>query len=632
MASVDVKSEDKTEKMINTVDGLESSNTNLANEKTAKVDDQVQTENVKQEIGSPSKINKGHCDTPNTNAQEPKTNKDEISGQTMAGLTMPGQAMPDQTMPAQTMADQTIPSSCQIHVPVLNHTMPGQAMSGVTLPSQTMAGMTMAGQTTLGYNDTAGVNSLWQQGMFMPPGMMPVPQMPPPPPGMFPPMNPWMQYYGMPYMMPPYYSNCPPGFGMNNQWQLGSNQWQPGNNQWQPDSNQWQPGNNQWQPGSNQWQPGNNQMQPGNNQWQPSNNLWQPGNNQGQPSNNNGQPGNDQCNQYYGYQQQQPWNQGNQQGIQQQESNHGEQQGGHIKQQDKPQGDRQQQQSNPDNQQRDHQQQQGPPIPPPRRRNNLKTTDNLPKGLRYDGTENWFGFKTKFTRYMEVKNWTHAESRDYLCWTLEGKASEYYATLITRNENIGFLDVLSKLEKRFGGVPLPDTAQMQLANSRQKPEESIEDWADRVVQLSVYAFQDLPEEYMYRQAINRICHGCLDKEAGQYAVNMNLDSVELAVDKIKNYQFNHQVIYGHDNQEVREGHVPTNSPVRSDSDDTERRPRVKTKLIRSSGTQKGQGNQDGIQLIELTRQMANIKDDMKELLRYLENLQSGREKGLGQQA
>ena len=460
MAPVEVKYEDKTEQMINMVDSLESSKTNVANDKTAKVDDQVQKENLKQEIGSPSKITTGHCDTPNTNTQEPNKNKDQISGQTMAGqtmpghtvvgLTMPGQAMPDQTMPAQVMQDQTmpgqtIPNSCQIHVPVMNHTMPGQTMSGVTFPSQTMAGMTMAGQTTLGYNDAAGVNSLWQQGMFMPPGMMQVPQMPPRPPGMFPPMNPWMQYYGMPYMMPPYYSNCPPGFGMNNQWQ---------------------PGSNQWQPGSNQWQPGNN--------------LWQPGNNQGQPSNNNWQPGNDQCNQYYGYQQQpgnaqqgyqqqQPWNQGNQQGIQQQESNHGEQQGGHIKQQDNPQGDQQQQQSNPDNQQRDHQQQQGPPIPPARRRNNHKTTDNLPKGLRYDGTENWLGFKTKFTRYREVKNWTHAESRDYLSWTLEGKASEYYATLVTRNEDIGFLDLLSKLEKRFGGVPSPDTAQMQLANSKQKP-------------------------------------------------------------------------------------------------------------------------------------------------------------------
>ena len=37
MASVEVKSEDKTEKMINTVDGLESFKTNVVNDKTAKV-------------------------------------------------------------------------------------------------------------------------------------------------------------------------------------------------------------------------------------------------------------------------------------------------------------------------------------------------------------------------------------------------------------------------------------------------------------------------------------------------------------------------------------------------------------------------------------------------------------------
>ena len=469
-----------------------------------------------------------------------------------------------------------------------------------------MAGMTMAGQTTLGYIDAAGVNNQWQQGMFMPPGMMQVPQMPPPPPGMFPPMNPWMPYYGMPYMMSPYYSNCPPGFSMNNQWQPGSNQWQPGINQWQPGNNQWQPGNNQWQPGNNQWQPGNNQwqqgsnkcqpnnnnLQPGNNQCQPNNNNLQPGNNQCQPTNNNWQPGNNPNNQYYGYQQQPgstqqgyqvPCNQGNKPDYQQQQQhNHGNQQG-HQQQQENPQ----------DNQQ------QGQPIPPPRRRNNRQTTDNLPKGLRYDGTENWLGFKTKFTRHMEVKNWTNEESKDYLSLSLEGKASEYYATLVTRNEDIGFPDVLSKLEKRFGGVPLPDTAQTQLANSRQQPEESIEDWADRVVQLSVHAFPDLPEDYMYQQAVRRICHGCTDEEAAEYAVNMDLNSVQLVVDKIKSYQFNHQLIFDQGEQEMQEGQEPTDS---SDSDDTERRPRVKVKLIRSSRTQNGQGHQDDVQLMELTRQ------------------------------
>jgi hypothetical protein len=53
----------------------------------------------------------------------------------------------------------------------------------------------------------------------------------------------------------------------------------------------------------------------------------------------------------------------------------------------------------------------------------------------------------------------------------------------------------------FGGVPLLDTAQIQLANSKQKPEESIEDRADRVMQLSAWTFHELPEEYMYQQAV-----------------------------------------------------------------------------------------------------------------------------------
>ena len=59
---------------------------------------------------------------------------------------------------------------------------------------------------------------------------------------------------------------------------------------------------------------------------------------------------------------------------------------------------------------------------------------------------------------------------------------------------------------------------VQLANSKQKPEESIEDWADRVMQLSVRVFPDLREEYMYQQAVKRICHRCNDKSAGQYVV------------------------------------------------------------------------------------------------------------------
>ena len=69
------------------------------------------------------------------------------------------------------------------------------------------------------------------------------------------------------------------------------------------------------------------------------------------------------------------------------------------------------------------------------------------------------------------------------------------------------------------------------------------------------AFPELPEEYMYQQAVRRICHGCIDKEAGQYMVNLNLDSFEQVIDKIKSFQFNHQSIYDKPKKEVRKIYI-----------------------------------------------------------------------------
>jgi hypothetical protein len=74
-------------------------------------------------------------------------------------------------------------------------------------------------------------------------------------------------------------------------------------------------------------------------------------------------------------------------------------------------------------------------------------------------------------------------------------------------------------------------------------EEKIEDWADCVQQLAVQAFPDLPEQHMIKQVIKRLCHGCVDWEAGQHAVNLNFTSIGMVIDKIKSYQFNLKSIY-----------------------------------------------------------------------------------------
>ena len=89
------------------------------------------------------------------------------------------------------------------------------------------------------------------------------------------------------------------------------------------------------------------------------------------------------------------------------------------------------------------------------------------------------------------------------------------------------------MDKRFGVKEIPETAQVKLATMKQQLDESIEDWADRVLQLTIHAFQNLPDDFMYSQSIQRICVECIDREAGQFAANLHLTTIKDVIDKLK---------------------------------------------------------------------------------------------------
>ena len=74
---------------------------------------------------------------------------------------------------------------------------------------------------------------------------------------------------------------------------------------------------------------------------------------------------------------------------------------------------------------------------------------SLPMSLKFDGKSNWKAFYATFSHYAEVSEWTEGEYRDQLCWCLDGKASEYYALLVERNQDMAYMDLIRKLEKRF---------------------------------------------------------------------------------------------------------------------------------------------------------------------------------------
>ena len=60
------------------------------------------------------------------------------------------------------------------------------------------------------------------------------------------------------------------------------------------------------------------------------------------------------------------------------------------------------------------------------------------KTQRFDGRTNWLSFKKKFDSYKKVIRWSEEESKDYLMWSLEGKALDFLPITKTDLKKIFF--------------------------------------------------------------------------------------------------------------------------------------------------------------------------------------------------
>jgi hypothetical protein len=179
---------------------------------------------------------------------------------------------------------------------------------------------------------------------------------------------------------------------------------------------------------------------------------------------------------------------------------------------------------------------------------------SIPRSLMYGGKSSWKAFYTKFSSYAEAQGWSTKECEDYLCWCLEDRASDYFAILV-EGEPLDYSQLVYKLEKRFGKKELPETAMIAFNNAKQTVEESLEDWSDSVLSLATTAFQGLPDDSMYSAAIVRFCQGILDKDAGQYAANLRLKSMEDAMDAVKWFKHNNLAIFGKSRKEAKVSQV-----------------------------------------------------------------------------
>ena len=140
--------------------------------------------------------------------------------------------------------------------------------------------------------------------------------------------------------------------------------------------------------------------------------------------------------------------------------------------------------------------------------------------------------------------WSETESKYYLMWSLEGKALDFFTITTTDIEKYSFHRIIKRLETRFGVKELTETSKAKFRQAYQKPEESLEDWADCVMTLATPAFVDFPDEYLNTEAIAKFCQGCSVKDAAKHACFEHPTAMEEALNLVKHHQYISQAVDG----------------------------------------------------------------------------------------
>ena len=251
-----------------------------------------------------------------------------------------------------------------------------------------------------------------------------------------------------------------------------------------------------------------------------------------------------------------------------------------------------------------------PDMAPHGKGRNLADFQPIPKTVNFNGTGNWHAFYRKFDALANTRCWSPAQRLTQLCWCLDGKASDFLEVMMNREPDLQFGEVLYRFTKRYGHQEPVEAAQVEFGSARQRTEETLSEWADRLNDVSGRAFPDVPERALQRQMVLRLCQGCIDKEAGCYALDRHPPDLDGAVEAIRWYQHSRRAVYGR-NRQVK--------AIAFDSED-EGEPRVRRVDNPPFRRDRG-GTFQGPPLTKLEGRVANLEGLVERIVKKLDSLE-----------
>ena len=163
----------------------------------------------------------------------------------------------------------------------------------------------------------------------------------------------------------------------------------------------------------------------------------------------------------------------------------------------------------------------------------IPRSSQAPKMQTFGGKPGeWESFIFHFKRVASFNHWSDKEKRDQLLACLRGKAVSFIQSKSKRT--CQSYDGLKKtLDDDYGVQELPSTARQQLGSIRQEENESIEEFADRVLVKAMEAFHEVKSRVLPEMATDSSLRSCRDKYAAYAASEKKPENLHQAIQEVR---------------------------------------------------------------------------------------------------
>ncbi|XP_061177795.1 trichohyalin-like [Saccostrea echinata] len=157
-------------------------------------------------------------------------------------------------------------------------------------------------------------------------------------------------------------------------------------------------------------------------------------------------------------------------------------------------------------------------VEKPEEKKNTVSSPVPPKLATYDGKSEWRPYFTQFNHMAEKYKWNDSDKLDKL--------------------------IECKLKERFDKKDQPYIIRRQLQEIKQNPEETIEEFAERIEELAAEGYPETPEFFKNTITVDAFLRGCTEKRAALVTLAKDPQTLDQAINYMKISITNQKLIMG----------------------------------------------------------------------------------------